>query len=310
MESKASAERRAIEKEERRRQTREPRIEEITEEEARMEEERPVHETTTVKELEQLLGKLKLTETPPSNITEAVLSALGNTEEINPHIGLDNEPRTWKEAQASSEAKEWKNGYLDELKLLKDMGIYKLVPRSSVPAGAKIRKGRPVFTRKRDENGNVVRHKVRLVFKGFEQIYGKDYTTTTSPTARMESWRILLHLAAALNWSSKQTDVKTAFLYSILPDDEVQWMEQPEGMEEEGFEDYVWMLQRGLYGMKQARRLWNKTMDAAMVEWGFTCLCKQILHLLLPERAGNCYSGCSCRRFPVYSRFGGGECTF
>jgi len=113
-----------------------------------MEEERPVHETTTVKELEQLLGKLKLSETPPSDITEAVLSALGDTEGIDPRIGLDDEPRTWKEAQASPEAKEWRNGYLDELKSLKDMGVYKLVPRSSVPAGAKIRKGRPVFTRK------------------------------------------------------------------------------------------------------------------------------------------------------------------
>ena len=82
----------------------------------------------------------------------------------------------------------------------------------------------------------------------------------------MESWHILLHLAAALNWSSKQTDVKTVFLYSILPDDKVQWMEQPKGMEEEGFEDHVWMLQRGLYRMKQAGHLWNKTMDATMVE--------------------------------------------
>jgi hypothetical protein len=88
----------------------------------------------------------------------------------------------------------------------------------------------------------------------------------------MEPWHILLHLAATLEWNTKQTNVKTAFLYSLLSDDEIQWMEQPEGMEEEGFEDYVWMLQRGLYGMKQARCLWNKTMDAAMVEWGFICL--------------------------------------
>ena len=43
---------------------RETRIEEETEEEARREEERPVHETTTVKELGQLLRKLKLTRTP------------------------------------------------------------------------------------------------------------------------------------------------------------------------------------------------------------------------------------------------------
>jgi len=287
-ESKASAERRAADKEERRRHMRGMRIEEVEEEEnpamketratdgTRIEEEIPPNppaKTTTVDELQELLVKLKIHETHPSNIAEAVLSALGDTEGIDPcTIGLDDEPRTWKEAQASPEAKEWTKGYLDELKSLKEMGIYKLVPHSSIPAGAKIRKGRPVFTWKWDENGNVIHHKVRLVFKGFEQIYSKDYTTTTSPTARMESWRILLHLAATLDWSTKQTDVKTAFLYSILPDDEVQWMEQLEGMEEEGFEDHVWMLQQGLYGMKQAGRLWNKTMDAAMVEWGFTHL--------------------------------------
>ena len=254
-----------MEKEERRRHT----------EEARIIEEPATHAQTetTVAELTEVLEKLKIYETHHTNVADAISSALDDTDRIDPrNMGFDDEPRTWKEAQASSEAKEWTKGYLDELKSLKEMGVYKLVPRSSVPAGAKIRKGCPVFTRKRDENGNVVHHKVRLVFKGFEQIYGKDYTMTTSPTARMESWRILLHLAAALDWNSKQTDVKTAFLYSLLPDDEVQWMEQPEGMEEEGFEDYVWMLQRGLYGMKQAGRLWNKTMDAAMIEWGFTRL--------------------------------------
>jgi hypothetical protein len=85
----------------------------------------------------------------------------------------------------------------------------------------------------------------------------------------MESWHILLHFAAVLNWDAQQIDIKTAFLYGLLPDDEIQWMEQPEGMEEPGFEDHVWMLQWGLYGMKQAGRLWNKTMNSAMVEWGF-----------------------------------------
>ena len=51
-----------MEKEERKRQVTEIRIEEVTEEEVRMEEERPVHEMTTVRELEQLLTKLKLSE--------------------------------------------------------------------------------------------------------------------------------------------------------------------------------------------------------------------------------------------------------
>ncbi|KAG5729260.1 Copia protein [Termitomyces sp. T112] len=60
--------------------------------------------------------------------------------------------------------------------------------------------------------------------------------------ARMESWHILLHLAAAKGWDATQIDVKTAFLYGILPEDEVQFMKQPKGFEEEGKEDWVWML--------------------------------------------------------------------
>ena len=152
------------------------------------------------------------------------------------------------------------------------MGVYKLIPRSDVPQGQKIRKGMPIFRIKRDENGKGVRWKVRLVFKGFEQIYGKDYTKTTSPTACMESWRILLHLAATLDWDAQQIDIKTTFLYGLLPEEEYQYMEQPNEFEEPGKEDWVWVIQRGLYGMKQSGRIWNQTMNNNMISWGFTCL--------------------------------------
>jgi len=81
----------------------------------------------------------------------------------------------------------------------------------------------------------------------------------------METWRILLHITAVLNWDTQQIDVKTTFLYGLLPDDEVQYMEQPIGFEEPGKEMWVWKLQRGLYGVKQAGRIWNKTMNDAMI---------------------------------------------
>ena len=126
-----------------------------------------------------------------------------------------------------------------------------------------------MFHLKRNERGEPVRWKVRLVFKGFEQIYGRDYTSTTSPTARMESWQILLHIAAHKDWDIQQIDIKTAFLYGLLPDDETQYMQQPLGFEEPGKETWVWRLKRGLYGMKQSGRIWNKTMNEAMISWGF-----------------------------------------
>lgn len=88
----------------------------------------------------------------------------------------------------------------------------------------------------------------------------------------MESWRVLLHLAAAQGWDAAQIDIKTAFLYGLLPDDETQYMEQPEGFEEPGKEDWVWCLLRGLYRMKQAGRIWNQTLNDNMLSWGFTRL--------------------------------------
>ena len=132
-------------------------------------------------------------------------------------LQFEDDPKMWEEARNSIDAERWREGYLEELKSLKDMGVYKLIPQNDVLQGKRIRKGKPVFHIKQDEAGKAVRWKVRLVFKGFEQIYGKDYTKTTSPTARMESWQILLHLAASLGWDMQQIDVKTAFLYGASP---------------------------------------------------------------------------------------------
>ena len=100
------------------------------------------------------------------------------------NFNLD-EPNSWEEARVSPYSEQWEAGFQEELKSLKDMGVYKLIPRSQIPMGCKVRKGQPVFRLKCETDGKPIRWKVRLVFKGFEQIYGKDYTSTTSPTARM-----------------------------------------------------------------------------------------------------------------------------
>ena len=88
----------------------------------------------------------------------------------------------------------------------------------------------------------------------------------------MESICLLLNIAAAKDWNIQQIDVKTMFLCSLLPADEAQYLEQPEPFVEPGKEDWVWCLQRGLYGMKQSGHIWNKTMHKAMLGWGFARL--------------------------------------
>lgn len=197
-----------------------------------------------------------------------VLEAIDILEDEEPDITLDDDvPHTWEEAKRSVDAKRREAGFREELESLRNMKVYELIPRTSVPRGCKIRPNKPVFTLKHDENGIPTCWKVHVTFKGCQQVYGRDYTKTTSPTARMESWRILLHIATCLNWDAQQIDIKTAFLNGILPPDEIQYMEQPRHFGEKP--DHVWKVVRSLYGMKQSGRIWNQTLNSQMVAWGF-----------------------------------------
>ena len=81
--------------------------------------------------------------------------------------------------------------------------------------------------------------------------------------------RTVLHLAASNNWSLRQYNVKTAFLNGILPEDEIQFMEQPPGFAVPGKESHIWRLIHGLYGMQQSSRIWNKALHASFVGMGF-----------------------------------------
>ena len=62
--------------------------------------------------------------------------------------------------------------------------------------------------------------------------------------------------------------MKTTFLHGDL--EEEIYMQQPEGFKETGKEDYVCLLKRSLYGLKQSPRQWYKQFDSFMVHMG-TC---------------------------------------
>ena len=110
---------------------------------------------------------------------------------------------------------------------------------------------------------------MRYVAKGYTQCYGINYNKTTTPTAQLESFHTLLHLATSLNWDIQHIDVKTAFLYGMLPKDETAYLEQPNGFEEPGKEDWVMELRKSIYGMKQAGWIWNQTFHDTVTAWGF-----------------------------------------
>lgn len=186
---------------------------------------------------------------------------------VDLNIEFPNDPASFKEAMASADADKWLVAAKDEIASIKRCGVFKLVHRSKAE-GRKVMRGKFVFRIKRDASGKPIRWKARFVAKGYEAVYGVDYTKTSSPTMRLETFRIIAHIAASLGWELHQIDVVTAFLRGDLPEGEEVFMEQPEGFVEEGT-DWIWEVFKGLYGLPNGSRIWNKTMNEFMISIGF-----------------------------------------
>ncbi|WJZ96496.1 hypothetical protein VitviT2T_015178 [Vitis vinifera] len=104
-----------------------------------------------------------------------------------------------------------------KLEALKKNNTWKLVP---LPKGKKLVGCKWVFSIKYKADRSIDRYKARLVEKGFTLTHGIDYSETLSPVAKLNTVRVLLSLAANLDWPLHQLDVKNVFLHGNL-DDEV-----------------------------------------------------------------------------------------
>ncbi|KAL8133453.1 hypothetical protein AgCh_008783 [Apium graveolens] len=91
--------------------------------------------------------------------------------------------------------------------------VWELVepPKGIKPIGCKW-----IYKKKRGLDKKVKAWKARLVAKGYTQKKGIDYEETFSPVVMLKSIRILLSIAAHLDYEIWQMDVKTAFLNGSL----------------------------------------------------------------------------------------------
>ncbi|GKA20316.1 retrovirus-related pol polyprotein from transposon TNT 1-94 [Tanacetum coccineum] len=106
--------------------------------------------------------------------------------------------------------------------------------------------------------------KARLVAQGYNQQEGIDYDETYTLVARLESIRILLDYACALDFKLFQMDVKSAFLNGFINED--VYVAQPLGFFDFEKTDHVYKLKKGLYGLKQTPKAWYDRLKAFLIK--------------------------------------------
>jgi hypothetical protein len=109
-----------------------------------------------------------------------------------------------------------------------------------------------VYKLKWNKAGDIVKHKARLVARGFVQQEGIDFDEVFALVARMESVRLLLALAAQEGWQVYHMDMKSAFLNGDLKEE--VYVRQPTGFIIADQEGNVLRLRKALYDLRQAPR--------------------------------------------------------
>jgi hypothetical protein len=186
-----------------------------------------------------------------------------NMVELYTSINLPLEPKNYAEAIKFENAERWNEAMKAEIKSLEDRGTWEIIDE---PKDKPIVSCKWVYKVKIDSNGNVARHKARLVARGFSQTQGVDYKETFAPVTRLETIRMMFALAVEKDWEIRQVDVKNAYLYGDL--DEEIYMAVPEGMDIP--KGKCLRLLKALYGLKQAGRAWYFRLKSVMKEFGLT----------------------------------------
>ncbi|CAI7784562.1 unnamed protein product, partial [Closterium sp. NIES-53] len=96
---------------------------------------------------------------------------------------------------------------------------------------------------------------------------GVDFFQTFSPTPKMTTLRVLLHVAAQRDYELHSLDFSTAFLQGSLREE--IWLRRPPGFTGSFPAGTQWSLRRPVYGLRQAPREWHDTLRSTLAILGF-----------------------------------------
>ncbi|CAI7802507.1 unnamed protein product [Closterium sp. NIES-54] len=144
----------------------------------------------------------------------------------------------------------WKSTYVDKV----------------TPPGANIVDGMWMF-RVKQLPGSPPAFKARYLARGFSQQQGVGYFRTFSPTPKMTTLWVLLHVAAQRDYKLHSFDFSTTFLQGSLHEE--IWLRRPPGFIGSFPAGTQWSLRRPVYGLRQAPREWHDTLRTTLAALGF-----------------------------------------
>ncbi|CAI7729132.1 unnamed protein product [Closterium sp. NIES-53] len=129
------------------------------------------------------------------------------------------------------------------------------------PPGANIVSDMWIFRVKRPP-GSPPAFKARYVAHGLSQRQGVDFFHIFSPTPKMTTLRVLLHVAAQRDYELHSLDFSTAFLQGSLHEE--IWLRRPPGFSGSFPAGTQWSLRRPVYGLRQAPREWHDMLKTTL----------------------------------------------
>jgi hypothetical protein len=124
-----------------------------------------------------------------------------------------------------------------------------------------------VFKHKLNPDGMLERYKARWMVRSFNQRPGIDFQETFTPVFKPATIRTMLTIAASKRWPTRQLDVSNAFLRGNL--DEHVMCPQPIGFHDADRPQAVCLLDKSLYGLRQASCVWFTRFATFVVKIGF-----------------------------------------
>lgn len=139
-----------------------------------------------------------------------------------------------------------------------------LVPR---PHGTGVISGKWLFHQKLKPDGALGRYKERWIVWGFTQCLGLNLNNTSAQVVKPGTIHTVLHLTTSCQWHVHQLDVSNAFLHGILFQ-RVHY-QQLAGFVDVDHLDYICLLTKSLYGLKQTSHAWYQLFVAFITKLGF-----------------------------------------